>query len=88
MTGDYLWDRTGWPDPEVVRLERVLGTLGFAPDRAEAYRPAPAPRLTARTAARRFRPRPFVYVPIATAAAVLALVAISWWSAVHPSPGL
>ena len=30
----YLWDRSGEPDPEVVRLERVLGTLrhrGTAP---------------------------------------------------------
>jgi ferric-dicitrate binding protein FerR (iron transport regulator) len=27
MSGDYLWDRTGPPDPEIERLERVLGRL-------------------------------------------------------------
>jgi hypothetical protein len=24
---DYLWDRSGEPDPDVAYLERVLGTL-------------------------------------------------------------
>jgi FecR-like protein len=28
MSDDYLWDRSGKPDPEVAKLERVLGTLG------------------------------------------------------------
>jgi hypothetical protein len=27
MSGDYLWDRSGPPDPEIERLERVLGRL-------------------------------------------------------------
>jgi hypothetical protein len=26
-TGDYLWDRSGEPDPEIQRLEALLGTL-------------------------------------------------------------
>jgi hypothetical protein len=25
MNDDYLWDRSGEPDPDVERLERVLG---------------------------------------------------------------
>ena len=25
---DYLWDRSGAPDPEVVRLEALLAPLG------------------------------------------------------------
>jgi FecR-like protein len=34
MTNDlkddaYLWDRSGEPDPEIVRLEEVLGSLGY-----------------------------------------------------------
>lgn len=29
--GDYLWDRTGEPDPEVQQLEEVLGTLRYQP---------------------------------------------------------
>lgn len=27
MNDDYLWDRTGDPDPEIAHLEKVLGTL-------------------------------------------------------------
>jgi hypothetical protein len=29
--GDYLWDRTGEPDPEIQQLEEVLGTLRYQP---------------------------------------------------------
>lgn len=28
---DYLWDRTGQPDPEIQQLEEVLGTLRYQP---------------------------------------------------------
>lgn len=28
---DYLWDRTGEPDPEIQQLEEVLGTLRYQP---------------------------------------------------------
>ncbi|HEV7683334.1 MAG TPA: hypothetical protein VGO68_14490 [Pyrinomonadaceae bacterium] len=28
---DYLWDRTGEPDPEVQQLEEILGTLRYQP---------------------------------------------------------
>jgi hypothetical protein len=31
MKPDYLWDKTGEPDPEIVRLEQVLGTLRYKP---------------------------------------------------------
>jgi hypothetical protein len=34
MSGDYLWDRSGEPDPEIQRLEEVLGGL-------RSNRPAP-----------------------------------------------
>ena len=27
MSGDYLWDKSGTPDPEVERLEHILGVL-------------------------------------------------------------
>jgi len=27
MSNEYLWDRSGPPDPEIQRLERILGTL-------------------------------------------------------------
>lgn len=29
MNNDYLWDRTGEPDPEIQQLEQVLGTLRY-----------------------------------------------------------
>jgi len=31
--GDYLWDRSGTPDPEVERLERLLAPLAYRPPR-------------------------------------------------------
>lgn len=50
MKEDYLWDKTGEPDPEIQELERVLGTLryqprpldipaGLAPERKSAFLP-------------------------------------------------
>jgi len=29
--GDYLWDRSGEPDPEIQQLEDILGTLRYQP---------------------------------------------------------
>jgi hypothetical protein len=31
MNEDYLWDKTGEPDPEIEHLERVLGSLRYQP---------------------------------------------------------
>jgi hypothetical protein len=59
---DYLWDRTGDPDPEVQRLEGLL--QGYR------WRGAPAGRLV--------RPRRRWLPPLAAAAALLVLVAGSW----------
>jgi len=28
---DYLWDKTGEPDPEIQQLEEILGTLRYQP---------------------------------------------------------
>ena len=75
MTGDpandYLWDRSGEPDPEVVRLEGVLGTLrhrGGLPPLPD--RPPATERLAPRS-------RPLVRFALLglTAAAVLTLIA-------------
>lgn len=77
MTGDYLWDRSGWPDPEVVRLERVLGALSFHPSRAFTL-----------PAVSRTRRWPSVAALVATAAAVLVLVAVSWREGTRPAPSL
>lgn len=31
MNDNYLWDRTGEPDPEIQELEEILGTLRYQP---------------------------------------------------------
>ena len=66
---DYLWDRSGEPDPEVVRLESLL-----APLRHRGSAPALPPR----------RPEPVRrvmrwIVPALSAAAALLLVAAGAW---------
>ncbi len=42
MNDDYLWNRSGTPDPEIERLERVLGSLRY--DRPVPVFPPPAVR--------------------------------------------
>lgn len=50
MSDDYLWDKSGKPDPEIETLERTLARLGHRgeplelPERIEAEAPAPRPR--------------------------------------------
>lgn len=54
MNEDYLWDRSGPPDPEIERLEQTLAPLRLAPKPARplaAIRPAPAPWRLAAAAA-------------------------------------
>jgi hypothetical protein len=31
MNDNYLWDRTGEPDPEIQKLEELLGELRYQP---------------------------------------------------------
>ena len=31
MNDDYLWDKSGEPDPEIQKLEEILGTLRYQP---------------------------------------------------------
>ena len=31
IDSDYLWDKTGKPDPEIQQLEEILGTLRYQP---------------------------------------------------------
>jgi len=40
MNDDYLWDKSGPPDPEIKQLEEILGTLRYQPKPFEV----PAPR--------------------------------------------
>jgi hypothetical protein len=44
MNEDYLWDKSGEPDPEIQQLEEILGTLRYQSKPFEAPRNVPAPR--------------------------------------------
>jgi hypothetical protein len=63
MNDDYLWDKSGPPDPEIKQLEEILGTLRYQPKPLEIPRDAPAPR-------RRN------YFPLLAAVAAMLLVAL------------
>src|SRR5262249_46564921 len=71
---DYLWDRSGEPDPELDKIERELGRF--------RYRPRPLDLPAA--------PQPLVWTRYAAAAAILVgLLAVSVWLSVrrqNPSP--
>src|SRR5262245_45747119 len=68
MPDDYLWDRSGEPDPEVVRLEELLGRFRHDRPAPELPSPLPAPR----------RPVRGMLPWLASAAAVLAAVLGGW----------
>ena len=63
MNDDYLWDKSGPPDPEIKQLEDILGTLRYQPKPFEIPRDVPAPR-------RRN------YFPLLAAVAAILLVAL------------
>ena len=73
MSDEYLWDRSGPPDPEIERLERVLGTLRSTPP-VPAWPVVPA-RHERRTISLRY---------LATAAALVAACSVGIWS-IRPS---
>ena len=70
---DYLWDKTGEPDAEVERLEKLLGGLGHQPRALELPRAARAEQ-----APRRPWSRPAL---AAAAALALMLLAGAWLAA-------
>ena len=68
MNEDYLWDRSGEPDPEVRELEEVLGTLRYQPTplRLPATAPIRGPR------------RQTTWLAVAAAVALLVLAVGVW----------
>lgn len=73
MRDDYLWDGSGSPDPEIEKLEGLLG-------RYRSERPAPE---LPETPVVPFRPRRAVLLPYAAAAAVAVLsLSLGLWYAV------
>lgn len=67
---DYLWDRSGVPDPEIANLERLLAPLG------QQHPPAPLP-LDAK-ARRRRGAFSSIVLPLAAAAVIALAVAPLW----------
>ncbi len=67
---DYLWDGSGQPDPEVVRLEKMLGGL-----RHHGSAPELPPRRSPRS-----RRTVWLIAAWATAAAVLLIAGIGWYA--------
>ncbi len=78
MSNDYLWDRSGPPDPDVERLEQMLGRLRTTPPAPDVSETSVGPGVS--RAARTAR-APHLYVgvrflaPALAAAAVIALMA-------------
>ena len=67
MNEDYLWDRSGEPDPEVEHLERVLGKY--------RYQPAPvSPALRSQLTR-----RPGVWIKLAAIAAAILVILAGLW---------
>jgi hypothetical protein len=69
MKEDYLWDKTGEPDPEIQQLEDILGTLRYQPKPLELPQDLPTQRQ---------RRNHFPLVAIA-ATVLLALLAAGVW---------
>lgn len=70
MSDDYLWDRSGEPDPEIARLERTLGQLRHQPK-----------ALVLPLA----RPRRSFFPALAAAAVVLLVLASGLWLSLRRS---
>ena len=41
MNDDYLWDKSGEPDPQIQQLEEILGTLRYQPQPLQLPRRRP-----------------------------------------------
>lgn len=83
MKDDYLWDRTGEPDPDVQSLESILGNLRHK---------GKAPEMLAQESLRRVTsaPRPkMFYKPLLAAAALLLMMftALSLWLVINRTRG-
>jgi hypothetical protein len=76
VSGDYLWDLGGPRDPEVVRLERLLGAL--------QWKKTPL-RLPA--TGRSQPPLSFLFALTAAAASVVTLAGFAWLHQPTPAPG-
>jgi hypothetical protein len=77
MNEDYLWDKSGEPDPEIQQLEQTLGRLRYKrPDQ-----PLPLPRLARAWYQPKFSPA----LAIAATLVILVLAGGLWLGLRHPN---
>ena len=75
MNEDYLWDKSGEPDPEIQRLETLLSPLGHKPIRQSPAWPAIK------------RSRAPLYSAIAASLLVLSWRPVDEWQRTGSRPG-
>jgi hypothetical protein len=75
MNEDYLWDKSGSPDPEIQKLENILGTLRYQPKPFEIPSNLPTPR----------RRNYFPLLAAIAATLLVAVLAASFWLRVRSS---
>lgn len=73
MNDDYLWDKSGEPDPQIQQLEEILGTL--------RYRPKPLQLPEQLSTARPRRNQIPLFAIAATV--VIALLTGAFWFRIH-----
>jgi hypothetical protein len=81
MKDDYLWDPSSAPDPEVERLERLLGRLRTnapAPDLTQVRSAALLGPRSATLKGSRYTSARFLVPTLAAAASIVAMIGLTW----------
>src|SRR5258705_6196542 len=80
MSDDYLWDGSGPPDPDVERLERMLGRLRSTPampEQQDRSAGLSGPRIATLKGSLYVSPR-FLVPALAAAASIVAMIGVTW----------
>jgi FecR-like protein len=86
MSDDYLWDGSGPPDPEIQRLEQMLGKLKTTAPTTTLRTWGPASAAPARVPTRWTSAR-FLGPALAAAAAIVMMVGVTWQTTLRPVAG-
>ena len=87
LQNDYLWDRSGTPDPEIVRLEELLGTLRHKGESSDFARDLQTGQALKTGRALRWRRIVYSAGAIAAALVLLAIGSAAWITLVQPRIG-